>query len=461
MTPHMGPGQQPGRPGQMTAVMRAVAQQTGPKVLRIGLVQAGRVIEERIIKQRTSVTVGQSEKSTFVVPTPNIPPQFKLFELVGNEYYLNFLDGMNGRIALATGISDLAGLRGQAKRVGPGYQIRLTEDARGKVVIGDVTFLFQFVAPPPPQPRPQLPLSVKGGLASQIDWTLTIIAAFSFMFHFGFIGAMYSDWLDPVVGDDNVAGLIDMTKNLPAPPPVEEKAEQGSDQSSNQAAKQEKKAEGHKSNASPGKISNQQAAALASEAQAMQMQMLAAFGGTTAVQGALNRSDVPVGDLNAVAQSAAGVTNTGGDLHLAAGGGAGMPGAHGSLNQLGSSTGGGGGHAGQERVVRGPTGEAQTGSISTSAPVANAEATIARLRPGFRSCYNKGLANDPSMAGKLVLSIKIAPNGDVSSVNKIGGSGLSSSVEQCIIRKARNATFDAPGGSGSTVQVPVTFVRQQ
>jgi len=54
--------QQPGagssqRPGQMTAVMRAVAA-TGPKVLRIGVVQAGRVSEERIIKQRTHVTVG-------------------------------------------------------------------------------------------------------------------------------------------------------------------------------------------------------------------------------------------------------------------------------------------------------------------------------------------------------------------------------------------------------------------
>src|SRR5678815_5086679 len=197
-----GPGQQPGRPGQMTAVMRAVAQQTGPKVLRIGLVQAGRVIEERIIKQRTSVVVGQNEKSTFVVPTPNIPPQFKLFELIGSDYYLNFLDGMTGRVALATGISDLGALRGQAKRVGPAYQVRLTEEARGKVVIGDITFLFQFVAPPPPQPRPQLPLSVKGGLASQIDWTLTIIAAFSFMLHFGLIGAMYSDWMDPPVNDD-------------------------------------------------------------------------------------------------------------------------------------------------------------------------------------------------------------------------------------------------------------------
>ncbi len=457
---NMAPGQQPGRPGQMTAVMRAVAQQTGPKVLRIGLVQAGRVIEERIIKQRTSVSIGQSEKATFVVPTPNIPPQFKLFELIGNDYYLNFIDGMTGRVALATGISDLAGLRGQAKRVGPAYQIRLTEEARGKVVIGDITFLFQFVAPPPPQPRPQLPLSVKGGLASQIDWTLTIIAAFSFMFHFGFIGAMYSDWLDPVVGDENVAGLIDMTKNLPAPPPIEEKSDAPATSATSAASAKQDPGQ-QKQNAAPGKISEAKAAALAQEAQTMQMQMLAAFGGTSAVQGALNRSDVPVGDLSAVAQSAAGVSNTGGDLKLAGGGGATIPGARGGgLQSLGQTQGGGGGTAGQGREVKGPTGEASMGAVSTSAPVANAERTIAGLRPGFRSCYNKGLANDPSMAGKIVLAIKIAPNGEVQDVSKVGGSGLASDVEQCIIKKARNASFDAPGGSGSTVQVPVTFVKQ-
>src|SRR5262245_54559633 len=108
MSQMMGPGPQhgmSGRPGQMTAVMRAIAVQTGPKVLRIGLVQGGRIIEERIVKQRTSVTIGQSEKAMFVVPSQHIPPQFKLFELIGNEYYLNFLDGMTGRVALQTGIT--------------------------------------------------------------------------------------------------------------------------------------------------------------------------------------------------------------------------------------------------------------------------------------------------------------------------------------------------------------------
>ena len=145
------------RPGQMTAVMRAMPQATGPKVLRIGLVQSGKVIEERVIKQRGHVTIGPSEKSLFVIPSKSIPPNFKLFELVGNDYCINFLDGMTGRVALKTGVSDLAQLKSQARKVqipgagGTAYQMQLSEEARGKVVVGETTFLFQFVAPPPPR----------------------------------------------------------------------------------------------------------------------------------------------------------------------------------------------------------------------------------------------------------------------------------------------------------------------
>src|SRR5882672_519317 len=114
--PFAGGGVPSGRHGQMTAVMRAMPQVSGPKVLRIGLVQGGKVIEERVIKQRSHVTIGPSEKSMFVVPSQSVPPNFRLFELIANEYHLNFLDGMTGRVALQTGISDLNSLRGQAKR---------------------------------------------------------------------------------------------------------------------------------------------------------------------------------------------------------------------------------------------------------------------------------------------------------------------------------------------------------
>jgi hypothetical protein len=79
--------------GQMTAIMRA-AKASGPKVLRVGLVQAGRVVDERVIRQRDDVWVGSSEKNLFVVAEAGLPSSFKLFERSGSGYRLNFLDGL-------------------------------------------------------------------------------------------------------------------------------------------------------------------------------------------------------------------------------------------------------------------------------------------------------------------------------------------------------------------------------
>lgn len=469
-----GPGQQPGagRPGQMTAVMRAMSVAAGPKVLRIGLVQSGRVIEERIIKQRITVTVGSNEKSMFVIPSQAVPPMFKLFELVGNDYYLNFLDGMTGRVALATGITDLQSLRGSAKKVGGAYQVKLTEEARGKVVVGETTFLFQFVAPPPIQPRPQLPLAVKGGIASTIDWTLTIIAAFSFLLHFGIVGAMYSDWMDPVVGDDfNVGALVDMMKNIP-PPPVEETPDTNpvatAAATATAAAPKPKGggaggAKGGSSGKSKGQVSDAKAAALSAQADAMQMQMLAALNGGSSVQGALNRSDIPPVDLSGAAASNAGVAHGSGDLKI---GGGGSPvqggGKGGGLAGIGGGTKGDGtgGGAGKETKVAGPTGVAQVGGSTATVPISDADRVVAGLRGRFRSCYQKGLNSDPSMSGKVVIAAKVGPNGEVSSANVSSNTGLSPGVASCIANVVKRATFSAPGGGGSTLSIPVTFVQQ-
>lgn len=468
-----GPGAQPGganRPGQMTAVMRAMSVAAGPKVLRIGVVQSGRVIEERIIKQRVTVTVGSNEKSMFVIPSQAVPPMFKLFELIGNDYYLNFLDGMNGRVALATGITEIQALRGQAKKVNNAYQVKLTEEARGKVVIGETTFLFQFVAPPPVQPRPQLPLAVKGGIASTIDWTLTIIAALSFLLHFGLVGAMYSDWMDPVVGDDfNVAGLVDLMKNIPAPPvvePTETNPVATATATATAAATKPSGAAGAKSGSagkSAGQVSDAKAAALAAQADQMQMQMLAALNGGSSVQGALNRSDIPPVDLSGAAASNAGVAHGNGDLKI---GGGGAPvqggGKGGGLAGIGGGTGGSGtgAGAGTETKVAGPTGVAQVGGSTATVPISDADRVIAGLRARFRSCYQTGLNSDPSMSGKVLISAKVGPNGEVSSADVASNTGLSPSVAQCIAGVVKRATFSAPGGGGSTLQIPVTFVQQ-
>jgi hypothetical protein len=448
----------------MTAVMRAMQQASGPKVLRIGLVAGGRILEERIVKQRTSVTVGPSEKCMFVVQA-NVPLQFKLFELIGADYHLNFLDGMTGRVALATGITDLVSLKGQAKRVGPAYQIRLTEEARGKIVVGETTFLFQFVAPPPVQPRPQLPLSVKGGVASQIDWSLTIIAAFSFLLHFGLIGAMYSDWMDPVVNDDITAGLLDMVQKT-VPPPVETAETPTSSASATDTAPTPTAAP---KQAAPTPKAGGQApdakvvAGLLNEADQARIAILAALNGGPNINGAMKDDNGAPVDLNSLANRSGGVSNTAGGLNLPNGaGGPIRPGQNGGgLQSLrGGETGGASTGAGQAvKVV--PVGNVEYGGSTASVPVANAEAVIRnQIHPGAKRCYQKGLESDPSQAGRLVILIKVAPSGEVDSVSVSSNSGLAAGVASCIQSVARRAKFDPPGASGSTLSVPFNFVKQ-
>lgn len=478
---------QPQRPGQMTAVMRAMPQATGPKVLRIGLVQGGRVIEERVIKQRTHVLVGPSEKATFVLPTKSLPPTFKLFELVGNDYCLNFLEGMSGRVALKTGISELSAMKGQAKRVQLGqvqaYQVPLSEDARGKVVIGETTFLFQFVAPPPVQARPQLPVSVRSGV--EIDWTTTIIAAFSFLFHFGLVGSIYSDWMDPVVDDGiNIAQLIEAVKQLPPPPPVEQQKETVDAQATATSAVAEKevpkataaqtggsgtsKGGGGQAGTGSGRVSDSRASQISNELAQLDVAMIGALNsGGQSTDRVLGSSDVPLGLLDQAAASGAGAGKGSiGGLNMGGGsGGAFRPGESGggglaTIGNTGKGEGTAAG-AGSAKAVKGPVGNASVGGAAVSGgSVANASAVVAGMAAGFRRCYNRGLAEDPTMKGSIRITAKIGPNGEVLSASPSGGGGLSGTVVSCVAARVASSQFAPPEGGGATIVIPVSFFPQ-
>jgi len=476
--PYAGPSKS--RPGQMTAVMRALPQATGPKVLRIGLVQAGRVIEERVVKQRTHVTVGPSEKNMFVVNAPGLPPTFRLFELVGtdkkrSEYHLNYLDGMTGRVALQTGIADLQGLKGQARRGPQGaYQVALTEEARGKVVMGDITFLFQFVAPPPVQPKPQLPMSVQSGISSQIDWRFTIIAAFSFLFHFGAVGMLYSDWMDPVVNEEvAIAGLLDSVRNIPPPPPIET-PEVGTETNTGTTevaaeAKGAGKGKGAGATGGPGKggggLSNAEFAGLSKELDQLEMATLGALtGGGTATAGVLGSGEVPTGALEAAAASGAGIGASGGSgLNIGGGGGGAIrPGAGGGgLAGIGQTGGGGPATAGTATKVEGPKPVVGASASVAGGSVGNAQAVVARMSAGFRRCYMQGLSVNPDMSGRVSVSARVGPGGEVQSVSATPSGSISADVANCIANRVRSATFDPPEGGAATINIPVTLVQQK
>ena len=186
------------RPGAMTMAMQAVQiKPTGPKVLRIGVIQGGKIVEERIIRKRETVTVGSSEKNHFVVHGEGVPSRFELFQLVGNDYILNFTDKMRGRVGLPGGVQDLDqhaaerrraqrrhALAGQAQR----QLARQGRDRRDDAAVS-------VRQPPPVQPRPQLPAAARAGFVRSIDWLFTAFVVFTFMTMFGFIVYLENaDW---------------------------------------------------------------------------------------------------------------------------------------------------------------------------------------------------------------------------------------------------------------------------
>jgi outer membrane biosynthesis protein TonB len=59
------------------------------------------------------------------------------------------------------------------------------------------------------------------------------------------------------------------------------------------------------------------------------------------------------------------------------------------------------------------------------------------------------------MSGKVMVSAKIAPNGEVSSAEVTQPKSLSTGVVLCVLRRIRAAQFDAPGPNGSTIKVRI------
>ncbi|HEU4410511.1 MAG TPA: AgmX/PglI C-terminal domain-containing protein [Polyangiaceae bacterium] len=468
--PGAGPS---GRPGQMTAVMRAVTVATGPKVLRIGLVQSGKVIEERVVKQRTHVTVGPSEKNLFVVLGPNLPASFRLFELINGEYYLNFLDGMGGRVALQTGPTDLAALKGQARRSPQGaYQVKLTEDARGKITVGETTFLFQFVAPPPVMPKPQLPASVKAGWADRIDWSMTVIAAFSFLLHFGAVGFFYSDWADKVIDDEAVAGLLERIKALPPPPPVEtatttETSETGTTQQA--AAKPAggggggAKSAGGGGGPAKGSMSKAEGAALLSKLDQMDAATIGALSNSgSATQGVLREGNVPTGSLDTFANSSAGVGASGpGGLRMSGpGGGPVTPGkGGGGLASVGSGgKGEGTSGSGEQGAIQGPKASVSGGGSVAVGKISNADRVLAAARGRIRACYQNGLNSNPDMEGRVSFVVSVGGSGAVSNANVTPTGTISGSVVSCIQGVLKGLNFEPPEGGAAQVNGSFNFV---
>src|SRR5947209_11719343 len=441
-----------------------------PKILRIGIIQNGKIVEERLVRKRESVTIGQSTRNTFVVPASNaLPRTFTIFDLTPAGYALNFSDAMDGRVSLGEQVVALPALRqGKAQKKGELWHLLLPERSRGKVVIGDVTVLFQCVTPPPVQPRPQLPPSVRASLMQNLDWMLVAVVAASFIMHFGFVIYLRNiDWpRKPDIEEipDRFVQMI-VPKKIEEPKPIvaqkaDEQAEEKKEAKKDKGESKPKAVKPPRDPEAEARAAAERRARLAADVQKMGvLKILGAKGENGSVADLVKGGDVS-GDADKVfAQvGGVGVAGAGGGLRSAKGaGGTGSLRGGGSLRASGPGE-VGTGERGGERVVKGVVKDSAPTDVDGSLDPSIIAKEIRSRLGAVKACYEAGLKRNPNIGGKLQLRFEVSSVGKVTSAEIENDTMHDEDVASCI--KGRVMTWRFPAPAGGSVQFSYPFIFQ-
>jgi len=82
---------------------------------------------------------------------------------------------------------------------------------------------------------------------------------------------------------------------------------------------------------------------------------------------------------------------------------------------------------------------------------------IQQDRHRFRACYERGLAADPNLAGRVKVRFVIRADGSVADVTDDGSDLPNRTVALCVLRAFESMRFPSPEGGSVTVVYPLVF----
>jgi hypothetical protein len=449
---------------------KSTSSGTGLKVLRIGVVQNGKIIDERELKKRETVSIGNNPKATFMVASEALPSNkpHELFEVDGGRYYLRFSENMDGKIELSRQkVADLAMLKKEGKIVkrGGADAFELTDESRGKVMVGDVTILFQFKTASAEPARPVLPADARGSILQNIDaqfagiFVLVAVLQISLVTYARSLPYIEPSSIEQV--GERYQKLI-MPDRMPEPPKDAIAQEEGTEKAAEKAPD-----EGAKSKA-PSK-GNQKKSAADEEASARARKEAitkqVAGSGLLKVLGANRGGDGAIADVF----SEGGVGQQLGDafsgiqgVDFAESGGQSGSRGGGSGEGVGigdlATTGGGNVRAGVKTETE------VSGNLKTEAPEVDGQlseteinSVMRRQLKSLRDCYENALKRNRQLSGKLVIRFEILDDGKTSNIDFEDDTLGSGDVRECIARRAKYWRFPKPDGGSVFVAYPIVF----
>ncbi len=484
---------EPGKPSRTTSTGKPAKV---PKVLRIGVLRGETIVEDRIVPRVETVYVGTADDCHFEVRSRKLEvPKFALFEVVDGAYHLRFTQEMDGRLGLRGEVKGFAELRLSglaARETGPEgevFRIALPKNARGKVIVGGTTLLFDLVPQPPepaeepaaapvarapspraPRPRGGLPKAVRAGAFGDVDWYFTGFVVSSFLLFF--VGFVLLEVYDPVVEDDpailteRYARFVFDEPTPPPPPPEPEEADESDEEAEDAPAPEERRAPSREASNAPA--SEERRASLTQEI-GHQVETVV-MGAMSEVQGSLADAlaagfDTSISAADAIAQAqGVGVADgTAGSMLTREGGSGSGSGERGSLGDLAGGPAGGGRdiatRAVTESQVRGRVGLAGGGITGGSGDFDSSivRQMISRRIRAIQACYERSLQQNPNAAGRVVVRFTIETSGTVSGATAVENSTGDPGVATCVVGTVSRFRF-SPGPSGGSVTVSYPFV---
>lgn len=452
------------------------------KILRIGVIQSGKVIEERLVRKRTTVTFGSDSKNTFIFSGSEFPKTWPLFELKGNQYQLVFSDDMDGRVSVNDANVDFSSLKAQnlAQKQGDRYRLTLNDASRGRVQFApDLTILFHFVAPPPVAAKPELPVSVRGGWVKSIEPIFTTVLTISFLIHAIFtIIVVNVDPPPPPSRDEIIRAIARVTpQKIEAPPPPVDNnvaTEQPGNEPKKAAPKEDEQPAGEPAEAEAPKGGKKDAAAAARAAEERRARVreqiagkgllamigAAGSGADGAVANVFGSGSAIGGDLQSSLEGTAGVGIAGGgEVTRRGAGGAGGGGPAADVGEL--SAGGGGAVGTGEKKAAAITARVSADAISDVDGTIDKKGVQRALRArgkAFQLCYENALKQNSKLAGKLVVEFTIGDRGRVVDATVVNDGLGSPQVARCVIDTLKRVRFPPP--EDGDVSITNTFVFQ-
>ena len=463
-----------------------MSKQSDQKILRIGLVQNGKIVEERLMRSRSDVRVGKDfKKNDLVVPVSDLPKSFPVFELKDGKYVLNFNKGMEGRLSASGSVTSLDDLRsqGKAKEGKHGHYIPLSPSSRGRIQIGEVTLLFQFVTPPPKKPQPVLPASMRGGWIKSLDRILVGVIAISAALQLGFvIWVETQEWPEPKEVQRSIPDRfvkIKKKKEKDKPEPKDLKKKESEKAEPSEKKEPEKKAESKKPKKKKKKEEDMSPEEQAKKEAERQRQMAKEVENKTIIGqlGHISEKGGSVADVLAEGAGKKSMDEAFADSEgVTAGSGAeksglktsGSSDAEGTgkssgIGELGKSEGAkeaqkgvGTGEKEEEKVqarvdLKSPERTAGTGTLDQGS-IRN---VIKRYSSRIQRCYERQLKVDSNAGGKVIVNFTIGRAGRVTNASSKNDS-VGGGVGQCVADVISGLRFPRP--DGGEVMVNKTFV---